>query len=331
MKHCANIPIFVPHAGCPNACIFCDQRTISGAQAAPGPAQAAGLCRSALAGLPAGIKTVEIAFFGGSFTAIPRGQMVALLEAVQPFLADPRAAGIRVSTRPDAIDPQVLALLRRYGVAAVELGVQSMDDTVLDKNRRGHTAAQTAEASRLIRGAGLELGHQIMLGMYGDTPEGFLRTVEASIALRPATARIYPVTVLPGTGLEQLWRRGAYQPPTLAEAVELGAQALRRYTAAGVRVIRMGLHATPELETRRVAGVYHPAFRELCESRVLLDAALEQVSERPAGPCTAVVAVGARSKMTGQRRCNLAALQQAGHPAAVREDARLGYLQVIVE
>lgn len=331
MKRKANIPVFVPHAGCPNACIFCDQRTLSGHAKCPEPAEAAAFCRSALEGLPRQIQRAEIAFFGGSFTAIDRGYMTALLEAVQPCRSHPKMAGIRLSTRPDAVDREVLQLLKDYGASAVELGVQSLDDAVLEKNRRGHTAEDTRRASALIKEAGLELGHQVMLGMYGDSPEGFRQTVLRSVAMGPETARIYPVAVLKGTRLQQLWQQGLYTPPALEEAVELGAWALRQYNAAGIRVIRMGLHDSPDTQTNTVAGVCHPAFRELCESRVLLQAALERLSEHPVGAYTLAVAVGATSKMVGQHRCNLRALEKAGYQVSVREDSALGYLNVTIE
>ena len=331
MKRTANIPVFVPHAGCPNACIFCDQRTISGTQQPPRPDEVTAFCREALAGLPKGIQKAEIAFFGGSFTAIDRGQMIALLEAVQQFRQHPKMAGIRVSTRPDAIDREVLAILKDYGVTAVELGVQSLDDHVLEQNRRGHTAKDTETASCLIKESGLELGHQVMLGMYGDNAAGFCRTVERSIRMVPDTVRIYPVVVLRNTQLHSLWQQGKYQPPRLEEAVELGAHALQSYVLAGVRVIRMGLHASQQTEQNMAAGVYHPAFRELCESRVMYQAALERLSERPAGEYTLTVSVGATSKMVGQHRQNVVALQKAGYQVAIREDEAVDYLNVMIE
>lgn len=331
MKRTANIPVFVPHAGCPNACIFCDQRTISGTAQPPQPEQVTVFCQRALEGLPDGVQRAEIAFFGGSFTAIPRRQMVGLLEAVQPLRGHPRMAGIRISTRADAVDQQVLELLKEYGVTAVELGVQSMNDRVLEQNRRGHTAGHTRDASRLIRQAGLELGHQIMLGMYGDNAQGFRSTVQQVVAMAPDTVRIYPVSVLKNTALEQLWREGRYLPPTLEEAVELGAGALQEFVSAGIRVIRMGLHSSEETKQNCVAGVYHPAFRELCESRVMLQTALERLSECPKGNYTLVVALGARSKMAGQHRSNIAALEKAGYHITIREDESIEYLKVNLE
>ena len=331
MKHSANIPVFVPHAGCPNTCIFCDQRTISGSVKLPDPQQVTRFCMQALDGLPGSTPKAEVAFFGGSFTVIDRRYMVSLLEAVQPCRSHPKMAGIRLSTRPDAVNREVLQLLKGYGVTAVELGVQSLDDTVLALNQRGHTAQHTRTASALVKEMGFELGHQVMLGMYGDSEQGFCATVEASVKMGPDTVRIYPVAVLKGTALAQLWQQGSYTPPTLEQAVELGSWALQRYNAAGVKVIRMGLHDSPDTQRNCVAGVYHPAFRELCESRIMLRSALEQLSEYPAGSYTLTVARGATSKMVGQRRCNILALEQAGYNVIIREDHTVDYLKVLME
>ncbi|MEG2073436.1 MAG: radical SAM protein, partial [Angelakisella sp.] len=162
-----NIAIFVPHSGCPQQCSFCNQKTISGTQNPPTGEEAAQLCKDALAGLPTHQGQVEIAFFGGSFTAIPREYMMELLAAVQPYLSDSRVKGIRLSTRPDAIDRRRLDILQSYGVTAIELGAQSMDDRVLAMNRRGHTAQSVRDASALIKEYGFSLGLQMMTGLYG--------------------------------------------------------------------------------------------------------------------------------------------------------------------
>ena len=261
MKTTANIPVFVPHAGCPNTCIFCDQRTISGKVKLPEPNEVTSFCLQALDGLPKGISKAEIAFFGGSFTAIDRSYMIQLLEAVQPCRSHPKMGGIRLSTRPDAVDREVLGLLKDYGAVAVELGVQSLNDQVLTLNQRGHSAEDTRIASALIKEAGLELGHQIMLGMYGDSEQGFRATVQGSVEMCPDTVRIYPVAVLKNTALHMLWQQGSYTPPALEQAVELGGWALQRYNAAGIRSIRMGLHDSADPKENCVAGIYHPAFR----------------------------------------------------------------------
>ena len=189
MKH-ANLAFFVPHLGCPQRCSFCDQHAITGGAKQPTPRQVEETCRNAADKLGDNVQNTQIAFFGGSFTAIPQGVMVPLLEAAQKAMAEYGFQGIRCSTRPDAIDRNKLELLARYGVKAVELGAQSMDDRVLRLNRRGHTAAQTVEAAGLIRKFGMELGLQMMTGLYGDTDEAALETAHSFVALVADTARI---------------------------------------------------------------------------------------------------------------------------------------------
>ena len=255
-----SVALFVPHVGCPQQCSFCDQRAITGGAQPPTPWQVWQTAQAAASHLGQQVKDTEIAFFGGSFTAIPRGQMLALLapakEAVERF----GFRGLRCSTRPDAIDGEVLSLLKAYHMVAVELGAQSMDGEVLRRNRRGHSPEDTVRAAGLIRAAGLELGLQMMTGLYGSTPEKDVETARALIALQPATARVYPTVVLEGTHLAALYRQGHYHPQTLEEAVALCARLLPLFEEAGVRVIRVGLHAQEDVERRRVAGPYHPAF-----------------------------------------------------------------------
>lgn len=311
MKH-ANVAIFVPHEGCPNQCSFCNQRRISGVDRS-GEAEEVQKCiTTAISSLGEKTKDAEIAFFGGSFTAIPRERMLRLLEAAYPFVKSGRFKGVRVSTRPDAIDAEVLSVLKAYGATAVELGAQSMNDKVLEMNRRGHTAADVKNASGQIRAAGLELGLQMMTGLYGSNDGLDLETARQIIALRPDTVRIYPTIVLEGTALAELARAGEYIPAELNETVELCARLLREFHKADIPVIRLGLHAGGDVENGYVAGPWHPALRELCESRIYLDSAVNAL--KAAGLARGEVALnvpeGAASKMAGQKRCNLIYLQK---------------------
>lgn len=242
-----NISIFVPHIGCPCRCTFCDQRTISGQTAPPTPADVRAACEKAFE--KDGF-SYEIAFFGGSFTAIDPAYMQSLLAAAAPYVQAGKATGIRVSTRPDCVDDAVLALLKSYGVTAVELGCQSMDDRVLTRCRRGHTAADSIAAAQCVHRAGLELGVQMMTGLPGDTDDTALETAGQLIALRPATVRIYPTVVLAGTELERQYRSGDYVPQTVEQAVDLCSRLVPLFTAAGVRIIRLGLHSSPEVKEK---------------------------------------------------------------------------------
>lgn len=313
MKH-ANIAIFVPHVGCPNQCSFCNQHSISGTQTVPDGATVTATCNAALLCLGARAKTAELAFFGGSFTAIPRPLMLELLQAAHPFVADGRIAGIRLSTRPDAITDEILALLRCYGVTAVELGAQSMDDGVLHKNLRGHTAQDVATAARLIKAHGFNLVLQMMTGLYGDTEQKTLQTAREIAALKPDAVRIYPTVVIKGTMLAELYEQGLYTPPAAHEAVQTVAKLLEFFAQQGILVIRVGLHASRELERDMLAGGYHPALRELCEAHIFLNKFLAYLDNHPAlaGNIIINVPVGCASKAAGQHRANLLALQARG-------------------
>lgn len=318
-KH-ANVAVFVPHAGCPQQCSFCNQRTITGKVKEPEPQDVVDAAGVAARSLGEGARQAEIAFFGGSFTAIDRGYMVALLEAAAGCVKEYGFAGIRVSTRPDAVGEEVLGLLKGFGVTAVELGAQSMDDRVLRLNRRGHTAAQTVEAAGRIKSMGFELGVQMMTGLWGDCGRSALGTADKLIALQPETARIYPTVVLPGTMLAEAYARGEYAPQTLEEAVELCARLLPRFQAAGVRVIRMGLHAEPGVEAQAVAGPYHPAFRQLVESRIFLRRVAGELEKTGAGAYTVCVKPKYLSTALGQRKENLEKWGKMGFAVRVVQD-----------
>lgn len=276
----------------------------------------------ARAKIPAGQgKNTELAFFGGSFTAIDKAYMRSLLQAGQKAVLENGLGGIRISTRPDKIDTDVLTLLKSYGVTAIELGAQSMCEDVLLKNGRGHTARAVAEASRLIRRFGFSLGLQMMTGLDGDTPEKALETAKALIALQPETVRIYPALVLRNTALARRMEQGRYQPQTLEEAVVLCAALIPMFEEAGVRVIRVGLHEEPSLRESLLGGPYHPAFRELCLSRIFLNRLLpalinfakrENVENNREIRYNILVSPRSLSAFVGQKKSNVAALQKQG-------------------
>lgn len=332
-KH-ANIALFVNHVGCPKQCTFCNQNVIVGD--VPSHSCTPDDVRNAIRVAEAhGTTGAQLAFFGGSFTGIDRDYMVSLLDAVQPYLGTV-VTGIRCSTRPDYIDDEILDLLKAYHVEAIELGAQSMDDRVLALNKRGHTAEDVRRASHLIRERGFELGLQMMTGLCGDTDAGALRTADELIALAPATVRIYPTVVLEGTELARLWRAGEYAPQTLDDAVPLCAELLRKFDAAGIAVIRLGLHSGGGVEDGYLAGAYHPAFRELCESRIYLDAALAALGVTPDAPpagtrrATLLIAPTEISKMVGQKRENLETLKRLGFDCLVKADPGLTKYEIQV-
>lgn len=328
MKH-ANISIFVPHVGCPNQCSFCNQRSISGQQKAPSGAEAAAICEEALRHSP---KDAEIAFFGGSFTAIPRAYMLELLTAVQPYIGAGKFRGIRISTRPDAVSEDILQLLEQYHVTSIELGVQSMNDEILQKNLRGHTAVDVENAVLLIRQHSFELGLQFMPGLFGDTTESIFSTAKAIVDLKPDTVRIYPTLVLEGTKLAELYRSGEYEPLGLQEAVELSADCMELFERQNIRVIRVGLHAAETMEAQLLAGPYHPAFRELCESHLFYKKALSELAGNDKSKAYHLfAATSALSKMIGQKGSNLRKLQEQGWNIKVKADSKLCGRDIIIK
>ncbi len=315
-----NISIFIPHIGCPHKCSFCDQRSISGEQSAPRGEDVSRLLEEQAQHLRDRSMRAEIAFFGGSFTAVPRAYMLELLEAAKSAVDSyPDVyAGIRCSTRPDCISAEILELLKSYGMTAIELGAQSMSDDVLRLNQRGHTAEDVRNASRLIKESGIQLGLQMMTGLYGDSEEAVMDTMRQFAELAPATVRIYPTVILEGTYLGELYKSGEYRSFGFEETVALCARLLREFTAAGIAVIRMGLHASEDVEKAMLGGVYHPAFRELCESRIFLDDMKKALSAYGKGEYTVYTDSRNISRATGQRRCNVAALAELGYRVSVK-------------
>lgn len=330
MKH-VNVALFVPHEGCPHMCSFCNQKTISGSAKKLTKEDIAEAVKIATA-RDYNKSDSEIAFFGGSFTAIDKEYMIYLLESAYPYVKDGLFKGIRCSTRPDAIDEDILELLKKYGVTAIELGAQSMSDNVLMINDRGHTSADVERASELIRNHGFELGLQMMTGLYGDTDESAIATAEKIISLKPDTVRIYPTVVLENTRLASLYEKGEYTPQTVEEAVNLCSKLLDMFNEASVKVIRLGLHSGGNVEDGFVAGAYHPAFRELCESRLYFEKCCKIIQKNNiTGKITIYVSPSEISKMTGQKRSNIESFSQMGISAQVKPDANLGKYMLRIE
>jgi histone acetyltransferase (RNA polymerase elongator complex component) len=327
----ATIPVFVPHLGCPHRCSFCSQGVISGVERAPTPQEAAERCRRGLEELPARFSKAELAFFGGSFTALPQEEMEALLLGVQPLRDHPRFGGIRISTRPDAVGEETLKILRDYGVRAIELGAQSLYNEVLEANGRGHTGEEVRRAAWRIREAGFSLGLQMMTGLYKSSPELDWGTGLGLAELGPETVRIYPTVVLPGTQLARLYKAGDYSPPGLPETVELCARLLELFEGRGIRVIRLGLHSEEGLSEKALAGCFHPALGELCRGLLLRQRVARQLEEKqPEGPPVVLVKPRLLSQALGQRREGLLALQERWPGLVIRpekgleEDFRIG-------
>lgn len=271
------IPIFVPHLGCPNDCTFCNQKKISGQKTNISSKDVNGIIEYYLSNFKEHDKKVEVAFFGGSFTGIDVNIQEELLSAAYEFIKKARVDSIRISTRPDYINQDILNLLKKYNVKTIELGVQSANDFVLQKARRGHTFEDVKKASKLIRKNGFILGHQMMVGLPESSQKDEIETAKKLIKLKPKIVRIYPVLVIKGTKLADDYLEGTYKPNTLEQAVETSAILLKMFNKKKIDVIRIGLQSTDEIcnpeneNSQVVAGPYHPAFRQLVESRICYD------------------------------------------------------------
>ena len=266
------VPIFIPHAGCPHRCIFCDQEKITArAIHRTGPEEVRKILDAAIGGKGfTSHQNRELAFYGGTFTGLEKGHMESLLDAAAPYVRNNVVQSIRISTRPDSLDEERLRILKAYHVATVELGVQSMDDRVLALSERGHTADDTIKAVRMLKEHGFRVGVQLMPGLPGDSPKDFLTTIDKVLALEPHMARLYPALVIKGTGLARLYDERAYRPFSLGEAVDLCAKSVALLEKKGVPVIRIGLMDSPPLSEkgRIVSGPWHPAFGFLVRSAI---------------------------------------------------------------
>ncbi len=319
----SNISIFVPHIGCPNKCSFCNQRYITGTCKAPREKDVDNAVKNAIGSKNFNSETAEIAFFGGSFTAINRNYMSSLLTSAAKYVQNGTVKGIRISTRPDAIDEEILTILKENYVTSIELGAQSMNDKVLKLNNRGHSSKDVEKASALIKEYGFELGLQMMTGLYKDNDNSAIETAQRLISLKPDTIRIYPTIVLKDTDLAALYTDNKYKPQTLEDAISLSAKLYKMFTANGIRVIRLGLHSIEE--NAYLAGPWHPAFSELCQSQIMLTEVLEELKEK--GKYIIYVGKSDVSKMVGQGRKNLEFLKNNGFNCRVLTDENLSNLQ----
>ncbi len=300
------IPVFVPHLGCPHNCVFCNQRRISGARFPATAEEVRQAIKRSAAFLPKGEKR-QLAFYGGSFTAIPPTAQELLLSEAKAAVDRGEIDAIRLSTRPDAVDGEVIDRLLHFGVETVELGAQSLDDEVLALSERGHSAEDIEKAFRQLKDAGFQVVLQMMTGLPGDTEEKDLETAHKIIRLHPDGVRIYPTVIVKDTALYSMWKAGAYREHTVEDAVSICAKLLPLFEEAGIPVIRLGLNPTDELSSgAAVGGAYHPAFGELVRSRILRDQAAAMLLAAAHG-CDIVITVekGKLSQMVGQRRENI--------------------------
>ena len=305
-KRHVNIPIFIPHMGCPNNCVFCNQRSISGHMDFE-PSSVEREIDEALSTVGAD-DTCEIAFFGGSFTGIDRSLMIDLLGRAQKYVDRGRVSSIRLSTRPDYIDSEILDILSRYSVKTVELGLQSMSDRVLEASGRGHNAETAKRACRAVKERGFSLIGQMMIGLPASDAESEMMTAREIIAAGADGARVYPTVVFRQTELANMTEDGRYIPLSDEAAVERTANVLDIFDRAGVPCIRVGLCASENLsdESCVVAGANHSAIGEMAMSELYLRRICEELDsmEICGGELTVYVSRGSVSKAVGQKKRN---------------------------
>ncbi len=285
MKKQYIIPIFVPHLGCPNDCIFCNQKSISGQKKNMTKEEAKKIIDDYLEKIKNEDAQIEIAFYGGSFTAIETKLQEELLETAYQYIEEGKVESIRISTRPDCIDKETLKRLKKYKVKTIELGVQSANDYILKRSNRGHSFEEVKKASKMIRWNGFKLGHQMMVGLLESTRIDEINTAKALIKLKPKMVRIYPVLVVKNTKLEKEYEEGKYEPLPLVQAVEVCKELVRMFADKNIEIIRVGLQNTEEItdpenkQSEVVAGPYHPAFRQLVESALWYDAIVGKIKK----------------------------------------------------
>ena len=312
MKKQYIIPIFVPHLGCPNDCIFCNQKSISGQTKQVTKEDVKKIIEEHLKYIKKDSK-VEVAFFGGSFTGIEEEKQVELLSAAYEYIKQKKVDSIRISTRPDYIDKKTLKRLKKYKVKTIELGVQSANDYILKKAGRGHTFEDVIKASKLIRWYGFDLGHQMMVGLPESTTVDEINTAKQLIKLKPKMVRIYPVLVIKNTKLEKDYKEGTYKPLTVTQAVEVCKELVKLFVKKHIEVIRIGLQPTDTItnpendKSEVVAGPFHPAFRQLVESGMWYDVIVEKIKQLNTKVKEVVVTVNPSdvNNVIGQRKDNI--------------------------
>ena len=312
MKKQYIIPIFVPHLGCPNDCVFCNQKSISGQTKQVTKEDVKNIIEEHLKYIKKDSK-VEVAFFGGSFTGIEEEKQEELLSTAYEYIKQKKVDSIRISTRPDYIDKKILKRLKKYKVKTIELGVQSANDYILKKAGRGHTFEDVVKASKLIRWYGFELGHQMMVGLPESTTVDEINTAKQLIKLKPRMVRIYPVLVIKNTKLEKDYNEGKYKPLTVTQAVEVCKELVKLFVKKHIEVIRIGLQPTDTItnpdndKSEVVAGPFHPAFRQLVESGMWYDVIVEKIKKLNTKVKEVVVTVNPAdvNNVIGQRKDNI--------------------------
>ena len=311
------VPFFIPFLGCPNRCVYCNQRRTAGREPLPDAQSVREKTLLFLSTINSSVQHRDIAFFGGTFTALPLGYQIELLSSAAFFIQRGLVRGIRVSTRPDCISEDSIEFLKNYGVTTIELGAQSFSDEVLALSGRGHDAGETRRAFGLVKSGGMDCVLQLMPGLPGDTTDLSLESARIAADMGPDGIRIYPAVVIRDTPLEVLYNEGAYVPLTLEQAVDISAEMHRIFISRGIEVIKTGLHPLrAEERDAVVAGPYHPAFGFMVKSRIKRDILykmirdeIDRTGESPS-ECTVIIPEKEKEEYIGLKKENLHFLKE---------------------
>lgn len=311
------IPIFVPNLGCPNDCVFCNQKKISGQQTDVTAEDVKKTIDFYLSNFKDNNKYVEVAFFGGSFTGIDKNVQLELLEAANEYIKDKKVNSIRISTRPDYISKDILKMLKKYHVKTIELGVQSSNDYILSKSKRNHTFKDVIKSSKLIKRYGFTLGHQMMVGLPESTEYDEINTAKDLIKLKPKIVRIYPMLVIKGTELAKEYSSGEYVPLTIEQAVQRCKEITYMFRKNRINVIRIGLQNSEEISdpankgSQVLAGPFHPAFRQLVEGAMWYDSIAEKIKKINAKVKKVEITINSAdaNNVIGHKNCNIQKLK----------------------
>ncbi len=334
MKKHSNIPIFIPELACPHQCVFCDQEKISGTSSLPQPEDVNDIVERYLNTIPES-RTINIAFFGGSFTGLPVDLQEQYLKEAFRFIKNGRVSGVRLSTRPDYINETILDLLRKYSVTTIELGAQSTSQEVLNQSGRGHTVEDIRDASTLICENGFELGLQMMIGLPGDSYERSIQTANDIVSLGASNTRIYPAIVIKQTALEKLYHEGKYTPLTLEEAVEWTKDIVHVFENNNISILRMGLHPSDDLVIGKslIDGPFHPYYKEIVMTHLWKEKInTELKSVDISSPSKIKITVSNRQihYAIGYRQTNREQLQSQGYQVSFERNPSFSQYQIDV-
>ena len=296
----------MPQAGCPHQCVFCNQRAITGERKArPQINELTEFISTFLTYKHRNAQDVQLSFYGGNFLGLPKKDLIQLLELAQSFVIKKKVDSIRCSTRPDTISLSRLQLLENYDIKTIEIGVQSMDNNVLNLSQRGHTSETTIQATKLLKSSGYIVGHQLMLGLPGETEHSFKQTVRQIIDMQPDFVRLYPTVVLKGSLLADWYTSGRYHPLSLEKAVALAKKALMLFQANNIPIIRMGLHSQENLKENILTGPFHPSFGHMVYSEQMLDKVCEKINASQSNMISILANEKDMSVLTGIKQTNI--------------------------